>query len=313
MRRRVLGEEHPDTLWSGADLGYSLLSQGRYAEAATLFRQVLALRRKALGEEHRDTLISKDQLAWVYEQQERYDEAEALRREIVEIRKTLLDTRPGDHENQHQLIHAYQRLGDMLEQQGSVADARNCDHELKDYVKSFVQHGELSADVLNCSAMALLTWVGHDLREPVTALEFAKKAIKARKEPDPNFLDTLALAQQMNGDVETAIETQTKAVALLAPGPSALRSELESNLVKYLLEGQRFAQAEPLLLAMHEQLVESPPRWDESPSKTQTSIERLAKFYESWHAAEPDKGYDTKAAAWRAKLPPAEEAAEPAP
>ena len=33
-----------------------------------------------------------------------------------------------------------------------------------------------------------------------------------------------------------------------------------------------------------------------------TSIERLVKFYESWHTAEPGKGYDTKAAEWRAKL-----------
>ncbi len=79
-----------------------------------------------------------------------------------------------------------------------------------------------------------------------------------------------------------------------------MRSELESNLVKYLLEGQRFAKAEPLLLAMHGQLVGSS---DESPSKIQPSIERLAKFYESWHAAEPGKGYDAKAAEWRAKLP----------
>ncbi len=127
--------------------------------------------------------------------------------------------------------------------------------------------------------------------------------VAASNEQNPAILDTLALAQQMNGAIDAAIETQTKAVALLAPGPSALRSELESNLVKYLLEGQRFAEAEPLLLAMHEQIVGSS---DESPSKTQASIERLAKFYESWHTAEPDKGYDAKAAEWRAKLPQAD-------
>ena len=51
----------------------------------------------------------------------------------------------------------------------------------------------------------------------------------------------------------------------------------------------------------------------ESPSKIQTSIERLAKFYESWHTAEPGKGHDVKAAEWRAKLPPDDEAAEPTP
>ncbi|MCH8880547.1 MAG: hypothetical protein IID34_11775, partial [Planctomycetes bacterium] len=145
-----------------------------------------------------------------------------------------------------------------------------------------------------------LTCVVHDLRDPATALEFAKKAVETSNEQNPGILDTLALAQQMTGDVDAAIETQTKAVALLGPGPSGLRSELESNLLKYLLEGQRFVEAEPLLLAMHEQFVGSS---DESPSKTQASIERLAKFYESWHAAEPGQGYDAKAAEWRAKLP----------
>ena len=139
-----------------------------------------------------------------------------------------------------------------------------------------------------------------ELRDPAAALPLAIRANQMTDHRNPGHLDTLALAQQVTGDIDAAIETQTKAVALLAPGPSALRSELESNLVKHLLEGQRFAKAEPLLLAMHEQIVGSS---DESPSKIQASIEMLAKFYESWHAAEPGKGHDTKAAEWRARLP----------
>ncbi len=159
-------------------------------------------------------------------------------------------------------------------------------------------------------ARELLTCVVPDLRDPLTALEFATKAVEASNEQNPAILDTLALAQQMSGDIAAAIETQTKAVALLPPGPSADRSELESNLVKYLLEGQRFAEAEPSLLAMHEQLIGSS---DESPSQTQASIERLVSLYESWHTAEPGKGHDAKAAEWRTKLPEADEAAEPPP
>ena len=58
--------------------------------------------------------------------------------------------------------------------------------------------------------------------------------------------------------------------------------------------------AEPLLLAMHGRIVGGVP---ESPTRKQESIEQLAQFYESWHAAEPGKGYDVKAAEWRAKLP----------
>ena len=32
-------------------------------------------------------------------------------------------------------------------------------------------------------------------------------------------------------------------------------------------------------------------------------IERLISLYSAWHAAEPEEGYDAKAAEWRAKLP----------
>ena len=56
---------------------------------------------------------------------------------------------------------------------------------------------------------------------------------------------------------------------------------------------------------------------DESPSQIQASIERLAKFYESWDAAEPGKGYDTKAAEWRTRSvgggPDDDETEEPTP
>ncbi len=59
---------------------------------------------------------------------------------------------------------------------------------------------------------------------------------------------------------------------------------------------------------MHEQAAENS---DESPSQTQASIERLAEFYESWNAAELGKGYEAKAAEWRAKLPAKEEFSPP--
>ena len=32
------------------------------------------------------------------------------------------------------------------------------------------------------------------------------------------------------------------------------------------------------------------------------ALERIVKLYDAWRAAEPDKGYDDRAAQWRAKL-----------
>ncbi len=84
-----------------------------------------------------------------------------------------------------------------------------------------------------------------------------------------------------------------------------------NNLADLYHQKGRFDEAAPLLLAMHEQIVGSPPRRDESPAHTQASIEQLAKFYVSWHAAELGKGYDVKAAEWRAKLPPPQSPTKP--
>ena len=42
-----------------------------------------------------------------------------------------------------------------------------------------------------------------------------------------------------------------------------------------------------------------------------TTLNAVVDLYESWHAAEPGGGYDTKPAEWRAKLPKPEESDDP--
>ena len=48
--RRVLGEEHPDTLLSANNLAGSLSGRGKQAEAERIYREVLGARRRILGE-----------------------------------------------------------------------------------------------------------------------------------------------------------------------------------------------------------------------------------------------------------------------
>src|SRR5260370_42566242 len=62
-RRRILGEEHPDTLNSISNLARTLAAQGDLAGARRLEEPVLEARRRILGEEHPDTLTSMDNLA----------------------------------------------------------------------------------------------------------------------------------------------------------------------------------------------------------------------------------------------------------
>jgi hypothetical protein len=63
VRRRVLGEDHPDTLTSMNNLAETLRSQGDLGAARGLQEQVLTMRRRVLGEDHPDTLTSINNLA----------------------------------------------------------------------------------------------------------------------------------------------------------------------------------------------------------------------------------------------------------
>jgi hypothetical protein len=54
-RRRVLGEDHPDTWTSASNLVMILGRVGEYQAARELAEDILARRRRVLGEDHLDT------------------------------------------------------------------------------------------------------------------------------------------------------------------------------------------------------------------------------------------------------------------
>ena len=52
MRKKLLGEEHPDVANSLNNLAGLYKSQGRYEEAEPLYIQALDMRKKLLGDKH---------------------------------------------------------------------------------------------------------------------------------------------------------------------------------------------------------------------------------------------------------------------
>jgi tetratricopeptide (TPR) repeat protein len=89
-RKRVLGEEHPDTLTSMADLASTLWSQGRWKEGEELEARVMEMRKRVLGEEHIDTLTSMGNLASMYRDQERGEEAEEMKVQLIKTSSKML-------------------------------------------------------------------------------------------------------------------------------------------------------------------------------------------------------------------------------
>jgi serine/threonine protein kinase len=70
-----------------------------------------------------------------------------------------------------------------------------------------------------------------------------------------------------------------------------------------LLGAKKYADSEPMLLAGYEgmtQVASTIPK--NSKFRVTETLDQLVQLYTAWHAAEPGKGYDVKAAEWKAKL-----------
>ncbi len=89
-KRRDLGEFHPGTLTSMANLATIYQGQKRWKEAEELELRVIELRQKALGPEHPDTVNTKAELVVSYGHQGRWAEAEQLQLQVLEMEKRTL-------------------------------------------------------------------------------------------------------------------------------------------------------------------------------------------------------------------------------
>jgi hypothetical protein len=92
-RKRILGEEHPDTLSSMANLAATYQNQGYWKEAEQLGAQVVESSKRILGEGHPDTLSSMASLSTTYWNHGYWKEAEQLDIQVMESRKRIL----GEH------------------------------------------------------------------------------------------------------------------------------------------------------------------------------------------------------------------------
>jgi non-specific serine/threonine protein kinase/serine/threonine-protein kinase len=116
-RRRVLGEEHPDTLVSLGNMGRQLESQGKLAEAELCFREALEKFRRVLGEEHPDTLVLVNNMGTLLWSEGKLAEAEPYYFEALEKNRRV---RGEDHP---ETLVAINSMGVLLWTQGKLAEA----------------------------------------------------------------------------------------------------------------------------------------------------------------------------------------------
>jgi tetratricopeptide (TPR) repeat protein len=117
QRRRVLGEEHPDTLLSLANLGAYVSALGKFDEAEHIHRDVLEKSRRVRGNDHPETLDCVANLGCLLVDKGRLSDAGPFLREALEKRRRLLGE---DHKD---TLSSMRDWANLLKEQGKLAEA----------------------------------------------------------------------------------------------------------------------------------------------------------------------------------------------
>jgi tetratricopeptide (TPR) repeat protein len=122
--RRVLGEEHPDTLTSMNNLTVNLRGQGDLSGARKIQEQVLDVRRRVLGEEHPDTLVSMSNLATTLSYQGDLPGARKIQEQVLDVRRRVLG------EEHRDTLISMSNLATTLWYQGDLPGARKIQEQV---------------------------------------------------------------------------------------------------------------------------------------------------------------------------------------
>ena len=104
IRKRILREEHPDTLMSMANLACTYSERGRHEEAKKLQVWVLEIRKRVLGEEHPNTLMSMANFVWTWKHLGRNTDTWDLMQKTVDLSQKILGSQHPDTVEQAKVL-----------------------------------------------------------------------------------------------------------------------------------------------------------------------------------------------------------------
>ncbi|MEM9167191.1 MAG: serine/threonine-protein kinase [Planctomycetota bacterium] len=253
-RRRVLGEEHPDTLISINNMGFLLQSQGELDQAEPYLREALEQRRRVLGEEHTDTLTSINNMGSLLWAQGKLDQAKPYLRESLEkLRRVLGEEHPHT-------LSSIGNMGLLLQAQGKLDQAQPYYREALEKSRRVLGE-EHPSTLISISNMGLLLNAQGKLEqsEPYyrEALEKSRRVL-GEEHPDTlisiNNLGALLKAQGKLAEAEPYFrESLEKHRRVLGEEhPSTLNSI--NNMGSLLQDQGKLAEAEPHLREALEKL-----------------------------------------------------------
>jgi CHAT domain-containing protein/Flp pilus assembly protein TadD len=278
IRKKQLGDNHPDTAKSLNNLALLYESQGRYTEAELLHKEALAIRKKQLGDDHPDTANSLNNLAELYESQGRYTEAELLHKEALAIRKKQLgDDHPDTAASLNNLALLYYFQGRYTEAEPLVKEALGIrKKQLGD------DHPDTATSLNNLAGLYYLQG-RYTEAEPlfIEALAIRKKKLGDNHPDTATSLNNLAGLYTLQGRYTEAEPLTKEALSIykkqLGDNHPDTANSLNNLANLYKSQG-RYIEAEPLfkeaLSIYKKQLGNNHP-------DTVNSLNNLARLYES--------------------------------
>ena len=247
LRRRVLGEQHRETLDTINRLGEGYWAQGQYPRAEQLYTKALDLQRRTLGAEDRDTLQTMANLAELYSDQGKYPQAEALYTRTLEILRRV------SGEQHHDTLSTMNNLAVLYRQEDKYAQAEQLYTKVLEIRLRVL--GEQHPDTLRSMHNLATLYSAEnkfDRAEPLfgKVLELRHRVLG---DEHPNTLTSMNALAGMYRDQERYAEAETLLRKVLdlrrrVLGEQHPETLLTTNFLAgvYLWEG-KYADAEPLL------------------------------------------------------------------
>jgi serine/threonine protein kinase/tetratricopeptide (TPR) repeat protein len=280
LRQAELGPDHPDTLQSMANLASLYRQSGQFTEAIALNEETLGLRKAKLGPDHPDTLWSMNNLANAYNEAGRFAEAISLHEAILKIRQAKLGS---DHPD---TLASMDNLAEDYFDAGRLAESLTLYEEL-------VKGARAKLGLTDPVTLDALCGVGNVrmARQDYAGAELMlTEAMAAADQHDPLMAaDVRALLADCFLRQKKSKEAEALLRACLGirekQGAKGWQQEWARSLLGgCLTDEQRYAEAEPLLLAGYRGLKESqnimpvPDR-----AKVNDARDRLVHLYDAWN------------------------------
>ena len=273
--------------------------------ATPLQEAALQTRREVLGNDHPNTLISINNMGVLLRSQGKLAEAEHYYREALEVQRRVLG---DDHPN---TLTSIINMGLLLRSQGKLAEAEPYLREALEGHRRVLgdDHPDTLASINNMGSL-LRSQGKLTEAEPYhgEALEGNRRVLGDDHSGTLISKSNLAL---LLVDLGNAVEAEELAGEAVVAARETLGAEhwFYGNFLgkhgRALAALERFDDAESALLEAHGILQTAV---GDEHLQTKRVVGYLADLYDAWHEAEPGRGYDAKAAEWRAKL--AEEGTE---